>query len=134
MRRELLCGAYNAIIGLDAIAGQHERGHGRDRHHVHGFQHLPKVGCGASAAMRAIAYDHRRLAGPLLVKVIERVFKRRRLTPVVLRRHEDESRSAGDLGTPGVRVRVRITLCRRDPRLVIRRQRPVLEIDDFKRV
>lgn len=84
------------------------------------------------AAVAAIGDDYRRLSSPFLIEVVERVLKRRGITPIVLRRDKCERMRFGYLFAPSARVLKAVVPKRRNTRLVVHWQRPILEIDNLE--
>src|SRR5208282_1694963 len=89
---------------------------------------LLELSGGLVASVAAVADDYDRLSVPLLVEVIERIFKRGGMTPVVLRGDEHNGVSTGDLAAPGARMLLSIGAQLRDAGLIVHRQWPVGQV------
>jgi hypothetical protein len=56
--------------------------------------------CGGPEQLSCVGDDHSGLFGPFFVKVIERILQRRRISPIVLARDEDEGTRRRDFLAP----------------------------------
>jgi len=105
----------------------------RRRHHAHlqPRTNLPELFCALASAMAAVADDSGGLATPLVVKMINGVFQRRGITPVVLRRHEHHCSRALHFLAPRVSVGLNVFPGMWKSGLVVHGKRPVRQVNHF---
>src|SRR5208282_1054872 len=104
---------------LDHFTRERDRRHCRHGAHLQTLGNLLELSGGLAASVAPVADDYDGLSVPFFVEVIERIFKRGGITPVVLRRDDYNGVSAGDLAAPSARVLLSIGAELRDAGLIV---------------